>query len=229
MMDLRSDIDDTWRAMSRLPSRGGGRVLMFMAARAGEGVSSIAASFAALAAQRSSRGVWLIDLDLMGNLQFRRFNQGPFARSFGPLGRAFSADLGKISFYSLSPPSSQPNPNYLVVHRAGESRLLVSRFRTEELSVGQQVRIRTGAGYWRKVREIADWVIVDAPSLERSGAGLAICSQMDASIMVLRADSTPVEEASRLAREIEGHGGVCAGLVMNQVRADARFVDQFSA
>ena len=230
MIDLRRDLTQTWRAISRTPSRGGARAVMFISARTGEGTSSIAASFAMLAAQRSSKGVWLMDLDLTNNAQYKSFKHGAFSQINGPMGPAHPADLGDVSFFNVTPvnPEASSERDRLVVHRAGKSRLLVSHFRTELLKPNQEVRIRTGAAYWQKVRSIADWIIVDAPSIDQSGAGLAVCSQMDAVVTVVRADKTPVAEAARISQEIEAHGGVCAGVVLNAVKGDAQFMDQFA-
>ena len=230
MIDLRQDLASTWRTMSRMPSQGGARTVMFLSSHRGVGVSSVAASFAALAANRSTRSVWLFDLDLMSNAQHRAFSGGQWRALMGALGPAHSAELGEASMYSLSSVDDQvaQNKQLLTVHRAGRSRLLVTRFRHEKLLPGQQVRVRTGAEYWRQLRGIADWVIIDAPPLEESGAGLAVCSQVDAVVPVIRADYTPAHVAARVKREIESHGGNCVGVVLNAMRPDARFVDQLT-
>lgn len=236
MIDLQRELSQTWRAASQLsPENGGGRAIMFMSAREDAGTSSVAASFAMLAAKRSKRAVWLVDLDLNRNSQFEAFDKGAFSKQLGRLGKPHKADLGEASFFSIS--SNNPDKpvvqtdadaSYFCVHRAGQSNLLVSRFRNDILADDQKVKIKTGAEYWRAVRGVADWIVVDAPSLETSSAGLAVCSQMDASALVVRADKTTVNDAGVLANEVEGHGGVCLGVVMNDVRADARFADQFS-
>ncbi|MEC7290548.1 MAG: sugar kinase, partial [Pseudomonadota bacterium] len=68
MRDLREDLEPTWRALARGPAPDqGGRVIMFVSALNGEGVTSMAASFAALAARRSEKPVWLLDFDLKRN------------------------------------------------------------------------------------------------------------------------------------------------------------------
>ena len=65
MRDLREDLEPVWRATARIsPAEPGGRVLMFTSARVGEGVTSMAASFACMAARRAEKPVWLVDLDL---------------------------------------------------------------------------------------------------------------------------------------------------------------------
>jgi Mrp family chromosome partitioning ATPase len=234
LKDLRAELNETWRVATKAPSLDGGRMIMFMSALAGEGTSSVATSFAMLAAERARKGVWLVDLDLNNGRLFRAFDRdGEFENKFGPLGPAHRAELGESSFFTISPPPPPPSsgekpPSMFAVHRVGDSKLLVSHFRHELLDTNQTVKIRPGADYWKSVREIADWVIVDAPALETSSAGLALCSQMDATALVVRADQTPAVEVSRLGQEIEGHSGTCMGIVLNGIRGDARLADEIS-
>ena len=62
MKDLRADLRDLYRSLSQSPSSEGGRSVMFIAPRAGEGVSSVAASFALLAAEHAHRAAMNITL-----------------------------------------------------------------------------------------------------------------------------------------------------------------------
>ena len=235
MKDLRKDLTETWRVATRAPVDSGGRMIMFMSALEREGTSSVAASFAMLAAQRARKGVWLVDLNLMGGRLFKAFDRGgEFVDTFGQVGPAHNAETSGSSFFSISPPPPPPpagqkkDAGLFVMHRVGDTKLLVSRFRKERLETTARVRIKSGEDYWKAVREIADWVIVDAPALETSPAGLAVCSQMDATALVVRADKTPATQVSRLGQEIEGHGGTCMGVVLNATKFDARIADEIS-
>lgn len=205
---------------------------MFMSAREGEGTSSVAASFALIAARKSQRAAWLIDLDLRRNAMFAAFETG-FVRDAGEPGRAFDASLKTDPPYTLTPKgldrsAASVENRLLTVHEIKGTRLLVSRFRNEELKRGQRVQLRTQAGWWQTVRRAADWIVVDAPALSRSPAGLAMASQMDGVVIVLEADSTGAEELIGLRREIEAHGGRVLGVVMNRIGADARFADRLA-
>ena len=77
-------------------------MLMFTSARSGEGVTSMAASFAAIAAQRSEKPVWLVDLDFRHNPVFNGFKSG-FASDIGRPGRAYDASLKQQQIYTVSP------------------------------------------------------------------------------------------------------------------------------
>jgi hypothetical protein len=203
---------------------------MFMAARAGEGTSSVAASFALMAAEKARRAVWLIDLDLRRNTAFNAFALGEFAERFGGVSPPYSALLGAQPFYAIeggdaSELAAGPVGAF-TVHRVGDSRLMVTQFDASRVKPGRGLKIRTAKGYWAAVRNATDWAIVDAPSLERAGAGLAVAAEMDRSVIVVRADDTPPGDVEALREEIESHGGRVAGCVLNRVRPDARFLEK---
>ena len=230
MRDLRSDLGGLYRALAQTPGVEGGRSVMFMAARSGEGVSSVAASFALLAAQHARRAVWLVDVDLKRNHQFNTFAVGPFAQAFGGVGPPYSAALKTQPFFTVEPEDAEANAGLglFTAHRVGDSRLMVTQFDKSRLKTNQAIRIRTQPAYWQAVRAATDWAVVDAPALELAGAGLAIASQMDRVVIVVRADETTPADVDAVRREIEAHGGNVAGVVLNRRKGDARVADRFA-
>lgn len=230
MKDLRTDLKELYRALSQTPATEGGRTVMFMSARAGEGVSSVAAAFALLAAEQSRKAVWLVDLDLKRNHQFNTFAVGSFAEALGGVGPPYSASLKTQPFFYLEPdyPDAAQGMGLFTAHRVGETRLMVTQFDGARLKAGQSIRIRTQPAYWQAVRAATDWAVVDAPALELAGAGLAIASQMDRTVIVVKADETSPNDVDAVRREVESHGGRVGGVVINRVKGDARFVDRLS-
>jgi Mrp family chromosome partitioning ATPase len=230
MKDLRPDLADLYRAMAQTPGTEGGRTVMFMSARSGEGASSVAASFALLAAEQARRAVWLIDVDLKRNHLFNTFAVGPFAEAFGGVGPPYSAALKTQPFFSIEPedPEAVAGLGLFTAHRVGESRLMVTQFDKTRLKPNQSIRIRTQPAYWQAVRAATDWAVIDAPALELAGAGLAIASQMDRVVIVVRADETTPADVDAVRREVEAHGGQVAGVVLNRRRGDARVADRFA-
>lgn len=229
MRDLRGELGNVWRAASRLSSpSGGGRTVMFVAARDGEGTSSVAASFALMASRRAQKPAWLVDLDLRRNAAFKGFEHG-FAKHIGSPGRAFDASLRTEQIYTVSPRlATRGGDKLLTAHEIEGTPLLVTRFRNEHLSKGQRVHVRTEPTWWAALRQIADWAVVDAPALERSPAALTAASQMDGVFLVVEGDRTSAEEIGSARRELEAHGGEVVGLVMNRVGKDARFANRFT-
>lgn len=205
---------------------------MFVSANEGDGTSSVAASFALLAARKSQKSAWLIDLDLGRNAAFHAFETG-FARGAGKPGRAYDASLRTEPIYSVTAPvkvspGTKPSTKLLSVHEIAKTRLLVSRFRNELVQKGQRVHLKAQPGWWDRVRQAADWVVVDAPAPPRSAAGLSFVNEMDGVFIVVKADETRAEDVAGLCDEIEAHGGRVAGLVLNRMGSDARFADRLA-
>lgn len=230
MRDLREDLDPIWRSAMRLGGAAeGARIMMFTSAVGGEGVSSMAASFACLAARRSEKPVWLVDLDLRGNPQFNAFKSG-FARDVGKPGRAFDASLKRTPIFNVSPKSADGRfEKLLTVNEIEGLSLLVTRFRGERLNSGQTVSLQNSPDWWTALRQIAGWVIIDAPALSQSSAALTMASVADGTALVVAADHTKPAEVDDARRQLEARQGHVLGAVLNRVKADARFADRFSA
>lgn len=231
MKDLRADLQELYRSLSKLPTTDGGRSVMFISARSGEGVSSIASSFALIAAEQASKPVWLVDLDLKRNYLFSSFAVGPFAEAFGGVGPPYSAMLKTQPFFSIEPGDEREwaSLGLFTAHRVGETRLMVSQFDASRLAPGQSIRIRTRPLYWKALRSATDWAVVDAPAQELAGAGLAVASQMDRVVIVVRADETASGDVETLRREIEAHGGRIGGVVLNRTKRGARMIDRLAS
>ena len=230
MRDLREDLDPIWRsAMPLGTSSESARIMMFTSAVGGEGVSSMAASFACVAARRSGRPVWLVDLDLRGNPQFTAFKTG-FARDIGKPGRAYDASLKQTPIYNISPKSKETRfDKLLTANEIDGLPLLVTRFRGERLGAGQTVSLRQSPDWWQAVQQIASWIIIDAPALSQSSAALTMANMADGIALVVAADHTTPAEVDGARRELEARQGRVLGAILNRVKADARFADRLSA
>jgi len=231
MRDLREDLDPVWRTMARLNPSGAaaGRVVMFTAPRVGEGVSSVAASFACMGARRSDKPVWLIDLDLRRNPLYERLETG-FARDVGKPGRAYDASLRQTPFYKITPPTEgQRASKLLTAHDIDGLSLLVTRFRGERLKSGQTVRTHHAPEWWHALRGMCSWAIVDGPALERSSAALTIAPAVDGIVLVVTADQSSAQEIEAARQELEATGGRVLGVVMNRMRGDAKIAERFRA
>ncbi len=228
MRDIRKQLGAVWRTANRLDAQAqGGRSLMVVAATQGEGVTTVAANLALIASRRADKAVWLVDLDVRRNAVYKSFKQASM-QGMGAPGRAYDASLREQPPYRITPSVIQNEDQKLLsVHKIQGTQLYITRFRNEYLRGGQRVQICSAAKWWRALRQIADWTLVDAPALDRSSAALAVASQMDGIIMVVEADRTSAQEVADARREIEDHGGTVIGIVMNCVGADARLVNRF--
>lgn len=191
---------------------------MFMSASEGEGTSSVATSFALMAAMRSARMTWLVDLDLRGNPLYTAFSKGVFG-GIGRPGHALDASLGVEQIYSVSGSEKVPAMSKLLTaHQIDGSRLLVTRFRNERLSPGQSVRMLAAPGWWGALRRSADWAIIDAPALARSAVGLTYAPLADGVVLVVQAEAAGAEEVEDLRAAVEAAGGSVLGVVMNRLK-----------
>jgi hypothetical protein len=221
MMDLSAEMAELWASLGAPPA-GRGRLVEFIAARDGEGVSTVAREFAFYAARTLGRRVWLVDLDLMGQTQAASIAQSP-AR-FGELGSPASATPDGSTFFSVQPPLKRPDgrpwpdARYMSSHAAGGPGFWVTRFRREAMRGRQGVHILPTPDYWKALRRHSDLVVVDAPAAERSQGGLTVAPFMDDVVLVVAADENDARAPAELRDDLIEAGGRCSGLFVNRVR-----------
>ncbi|MEO1027936.1 MAG: hypothetical protein AAFX02_02650 [Pseudomonadota bacterium] len=239
MKDIRGDLNELFLNLSRLPPTDGARTIMFVGSNVGAGTTSVSMSFGLLAAGRSTKAAWLVDLDLQQNTIYQAFRKG-FARDVGKPGRAYDASLKQKPIYKIAGSTAEylggrkqtmrsgMDTKLLTAHQIEGTRLMVTRFRKERLEAGQSVTLQSQPGWWQTVRQVADWVIIDAPPVQTSGVALRCAAQMDGVVLVIKADETSARDAINLQTEIEANGGVVLGSVMNAARLDTRLARHLS-
>ena len=223
MVDLSSEMETLLEALGP-PRPRAAKLVQFVAAKAGEGTSTVAREFARAAAERSTKGVWLIELDLLRGEQHAVMADDP--DEYGDLGEPAQASPDGSMFFTVEPPvrgvDGRPwsHATYLAAYAVGGQRFWVTRFRREALRAGQSVQIVSKGEYWKAIRGFADYVVVDAPSAERSRAAMAVSRFMDANVLVVAADNADKTAPARLRDDIEAAGGSCAGLVFNKAPSE---------
>ena len=223
MVDLNAEMSELWASLGA-PAAGRARVIQVVAARRGEGTSTVARELAWFAAKRAGRSVWLVDLDLHGATQHLAFSQDP--ERFGALGEPAAASPDGSIFFTVQPqarmPDGQPWPDarYLSAHRVGQVRLWVTRFRREALRGRQTVHVMPTGDYWNALRKYADLVIVDCPSPERSQSAITVAPFMDQTLMVVAADEPDFRAPVGLRDAIAAAGGNVSGLFFNRVTVE---------
>ena len=101
MVDLNVEMGELWASLGA-PAPGRPRAIQFVAARRGEGTSTVAREFARFAAKRAGRRVWLVDLDLFSSPQAAAIAGDP--ERYGQLGAAVSASPDGSAFFTVQPP-----------------------------------------------------------------------------------------------------------------------------
>lgn len=219
MVDLNAEMADLWASLGA-PAPGRSRAVQFIAARKGEGTSTVAREFARFAAKRAGRSVWLIDLDLFSSHQHAAIGANP--ERYGALGATVSASPDGTAFFTVQPPlrneqgEATPDARYLVAHAVGGARWWVTRFRGDALRGRQTVHILPSGDYWRTMRRYADLIVVDCSSADRSQAGLTVAPFMDQTVMVVASDQPDVRQPAQLRDAITGAGGRVAGVFFNR-------------
>jgi len=99
-------------------------------------------------------------------------------------------------------------------------RLGVRRFAAEGLRAGQRAEVLADSRYWRALRQHADTVMIDSPVSDRSDTAVIVVPFVDATVLVVAAESTAANEPMLLRDEIEASGGRIAGVVMNRSTYD---------
>ncbi len=222
-MDLSVEMTELWQSLGAPPT-GRPLAIEFIAARDGEGVSTIARELAFTLARRERRRVWLIDLDLMGQSQAQAIADDP-AR-FGELGPAAQASPDGSMFFTVQPPLTRPDgrpwpdARYIGAHAVGGAGLWVTRFRREALRPNQGVHVTPTPAYWTALKKHADVVIVDAPAAQRSQAGLTVAPLMDEVVLVVAADETDHRAPVELRDDLEAVGARCSGVFVNRVQLE---------
>ena len=219
MVDLTSEMAALWAALGPAPGHRG-RVVQIAAATSGEGVSTVAREYARLAAVRARRPVWLIDADLAQQGQMDAVAAEP--DRFGRIGKAAIATPDGSIFFAITP---------RIMDRAGKpvhparlmsarpclgGRLWVTRFAAEHLRSGQRAEAVSDARYWDALRKHADTVVIDAPAADRNDMAITLAPFVDATVLVVAAESGAASEPLMLRDEIEAVGGKIAGVVVNR-------------
>lgn len=228
MVDLGAEMAELWATLGA-PAVGRPRVLQFVAARRGEGASTVAREFAFHAARQAGRSVWLVDLDLLASPQHAAIAAA--ADRYGALGAGVAASPDGSMFLTVRPPAAgpdgrpRPDAAYVTAHRVGQARWWVTRFRREALRGRQTVHVLPLADYWNALRRHADLIVVDAPSFDRSQAAVTLAPLVDQTVLVVAAEEADVAAPARLRDALAAAGGEIAGLFLNrQVVAPPAFL-----
>ena len=175
------------RLIASMP-RSSGRVLQLIAAHDGEGVSSMVRDLAVIAAAGGARKVLLLDIE-------------------PPTGRGTAAMLAAHG-HSLGAMTAERR-----TMRVDNSSLYV----TAPLGAGG---LKINEANWAKIIDAArtgfDLVLIDAPSLQRSSAGIEVAGLADLAIVVVEAEATRVAVAKRLVERLESAGGQVVGAILNK-------------
>lgn len=221
MIDLTREMTDLMSALGRAQGKTG-RVIMFVSAYSGEGVSTVAREYARCEAAFATRPVWLVDADLRHQTQMAIVKQDQ--ERFGPPGPLSHASPNGKVFFEITPQARDrdgrviPDDKYLISRSFLDRNLWVTRFRSRQLAPGQRVRLREDDSYWKALRVHAQTIVVDVPAAEQDSTALQLAPFVDAIVMIVSEDDHDVGARLALREEIERAGGRLMGMVYNRAR-----------
>ncbi len=177
----------------RLRTGGGGQVVQLMAARNGEGVSTLARDLSLIAAGSIGLNTLLLAAEPAG----RRGADWP---------RSVYGMPAALRPLATAPPELQ-------AYRIGGSALVIA---------APQPGPAMQQAAWDKlladIRGRFDLILVDAPSLERSFTGIMLASLVDTTVLVVAAESTRAGAVRTLRDRLAEAGGHASGAILNKRR-----------
>ena len=97
------------------------------------------------------------------------------------------------------------------LRRVGETRLSVAMLAAGEPPLAWLIRLRD----WRPAFEL---MVLDVPAIDRSAAGVLLAPHVDTSLLVVGAETTPLDTVTALRNRLWDVGGTVKGTLFNRQR-----------
>ncbi|HET9231771.1 MAG TPA: hypothetical protein VFO00_10820 [Vitreimonas sp.] len=208
-MSSAFSVEGVLDALKAQPMRalGGGRAVMFVSARRGEGVTTVARAVVQIAGPGL---VCAVDLDLKRNGLAKALCET------SPLGSRTDGRFGGVSFYSVRGPGNiamrEVTPAFSF-HRVGQTRIHAGVFDARLLPQLARVAVSGRPDYWNAARASGRTVVIDAPALERSQVALRVAPHMDGVVLIVGADPGAAPAAIAAKAALVNAGANMIGLV----------------
>ena len=186
---------------------------MFVSARRGEGVTTVAR---AVAEAVGSSLVYAVDLDLKRNGLAKALCE---TASLGP---RIDGRFSGVSFYSVRGPGNvamrEVTPAFSY-HRVGQTRIQAGVFDARLLPQMARVAVSGRPEYWNAARASGATVVIDAPALERTHVALRVAPHMDAVVLIVGANAGAAPAAMAAKAALAKAGANVIGLVYTNAEA----------
>jgi Mrp family chromosome partitioning ATPase len=174
------------------------KVIQFIAAREGEGTSTIVREFARTTATILGKSVFLFDADLQDA------HPSPAAGGGGEDGGGAVPAEPEIMDTNVSRIAPATTAVCLIPQDFGNIR---KHFYSPQID-----------SFWDSLRRQFDLILIDSPPFETSPDGIAISGRVDGVVLVLEAEKTRWPVAENLKEQILLSGGNILGIVFNKRR-----------
>jgi len=175
------------------------KVIQFIAAREGEGTSTIVREFARTSATILGKSVFLFNAELPDALP-------------SPAGAGGVGDDG--GGQDLRTPEASETD----VSRVEPSTTSVCLIPQDFTNIRKYFYSPRIDSFWDSLRQQFDLILIDSPPFETSPDGIAISHRVDGVVLVLEAEKTRWPVAEHLKKQILLNGGNILGVVFNKRR-----------
>lgn len=172
-------------------------IVAFIAARSGEGTSTVARDFAEGLADETGRKVLLIDA--------------------GPLDKARCITDGIDPATGIVDTVAAGDQPAKVIH-AIDHNVYLGRWMGKNENRALAGKLLHNAAFWASLQKEFDTIVIDAPSLQNSSDGIALATRADAVIMVIESETTRQPVIENLRDTLAAAGAKITGSVMNKRR-----------
>lgn len=173
------------------------RMVAFIAARAGEGSTTVALNYASLLARESGRKVLILDTSPSVS---KLYGEKAMSDRVGIIDAAINSQPVEMAFCEIEP------------------KLYVARWARDKNNRVYAERVIRSEEFWKRLFSEFNTVVVDSPSLQSSFEGVALANKADATVMVVEAEATPAPVVQKLRSTLESAGVKIAGVVLNKRR-----------
>jgi protein-tyrosine kinase len=174
------------------------KIIQFMGARRGEGVSTIVREFAKVAVERLGKSVLVLDSAYQDPAQRININ---VTCEYGGSELIEKGELKDNAFF-----------------RFGDSNLYFAPISVQTSLVHPVKDLSATVTLWEKLKEKFDLILIDSSSDDNLSDSIALSRKVDGVILVVEAGKTKRKVAENMKKKILSNGGSILGVVLNKRR-----------
>jgi protein-tyrosine kinase len=172
------------------------KLIQFMGAHQGEGVSTIVREFAKIAVERHGKSVLVLDSAYQDPARKINFN---ITCEYGWLDLLEKGELIDKALF-----------------RFGDSNLFFAPISFQASLVTPLKDLSATSDLWMKLKERFDLILIDSSSDSNSTESIALSRNTDGVILVLEAEKSRRRMVKNIIKRISGNGGTVLGVVLNK-------------
>lgn len=174
------------------------KIVQFVSARRGEGVSSVAAAYASAVSDILKRRVLVLGFDIDGGAGTEIWRRPETAGSGAMLdtlldGRPMDEALVHIN-----------------------DRLTVARFASPQVNMSEVLFTMSSGDFWNELKDMFDEIVLDSPAVAASRLGLLLSSYADGTAVVVEAERTRAPVIDAMMKNLTDMGANILGAVFNR-------------